>query len=76
MSKKVLIVYATGGMGHVTAAKAAEEAFKNKYPDVEVKSVDVIDYANKLYKKMFVDGYNYVSAKTPELWGFLYRTQK
>ncbi len=73
MSKKVLIVYATGGMGHVTAAKAVEEAFKNKYPEVEVKNVDVIDYANKLYKKVFVDGYNFVSAKRPELWGWLYR---
>jgi len=74
MPKKVLIVYATGGMGHVTAAKAVEEAFKNKYPEVEVKRVDVIDYAAKLYKKVFVDGYNYVSAKKPELWGWLYRT--
>jgi len=74
MSKKVLIVYATGGMGHVTAAKAVEQAFKEKYPEVEVKNVDVIDYAMKLYKKVFVDGYNYVSAKTPELWGWLYKT--
>ena len=74
MAKKVLIVYATGGMGHVTAARAVEQAFKNKYPDVEVKNVDVIDYASKLYKKIFVDGYNYVSAKKPELWGWLYRT--
>lgn len=73
MSKKVLIVYATGGMGHVTAAKAVEEAFKNKYPDVEVKNVDVIDYAATAYKKVFVDGYNYVSAKKPEMWGWLYK---
>ena len=74
MPKKVLIVYATGGMGHVTAAKAVEQAFKSKYPDVEVKNVDVIDYATKIYKKVFVDGYNYVSAKKPEFWGWLYRT--
>ncbi|MFA6410228.1 MAG: glycosyltransferase [Candidatus Buchananbacteria bacterium] len=74
MSKKVLIVYATGGMGHVSAAKAIEQAFKEKYSDVEIKNVDVIDFAMKVYKKVFVDGYNYVSAKTPELWGWLYRT--
>lgn len=74
MKKKILIVYATGGMGHVTAARAIEQAFKAKYPEVEVKNVDVIDYAVKLYKKVFVDGYNYVSAKTPELWGWLYKT--
>lgn len=56
----------------MTAAKAVEEAFKNKYPAVETKNVDVIDYANSLYKKIFVDGYNFVSAKKPELWGWLY----
>ncbi|MDX9893338.1 MAG: glycosyltransferase [Patescibacteria group bacterium] len=73
MAKKVLIVYATGGMGHVTAAKAVQQAFEEKYPEVEIKNVDVIDYANGLYKKVFVDGYNYVSAKKPEMWGWLYR---
>ncbi len=74
MSKKVLIVYATGGMGHVTAAKAIESAFKAKYPEIEVKNVDVIDFASKFYKKIFVDGYNWVSAKKPGLWGWLYKT--
>jgi processive 1,2-diacylglycerol beta-glucosyltransferase len=73
MAKKVLISYATGGMGHVSSARAIEEAFKAKYPEIEVKNVDVIDYANKLYQKVFVGGYNYVSAKTPQLWGWLYR---
>lgn len=73
MPKKVLIVYATGGMGHVTAAKAAEAAFKEKYPDVEVKNIDVIDFANAFYKKFFVDGYNYVSSNYPGAWGWLYR---
>ena len=72
MPKKVLIVYATGGMGHVTAARAIEDAFKNYYPEIEVSNIDVIDYANGLYKKIFVDGYNYVSAKKPQLWGWLY----
>ena len=74
MPKKVLIAYATGGMGHVTAARAIEEAFKNKYPEVEINKVDVIDYANTVYKKIFVDGYNFVSAKKPQMWGWLYKS--
>ncbi|NUM25211.1 MAG: glycosyltransferase [Candidatus Buchananbacteria bacterium] len=73
MPKKVLIVYATGGMGHVSAARAIESAFKQKYPEVEVNNIDVIDYANTVYKKFFVDGYNYVSAKKPQMWGWLYK---
>jgi processive 1,2-diacylglycerol beta-glucosyltransferase len=73
MSKKVLIVYATGGMGHVTAAKATLQAFEQFHPDVEVKNIDIIDFAHPLYKKFFVDGYNWVSSKKPGLWGWLYR---
>lgn len=73
MSKKVLIVYATGGMGHVTAAKAVEQAFAEKYPDVETKNVDVLDYSDPMYKKVFVDGYNWVSSRKPGVWGKLYR---
>ncbi|MBI5221444.1 MAG: glycosyltransferase [Candidatus Magasanikbacteria bacterium] len=71
--KKVLITYATGGMGHVSAAKAIAEVFAKRYPDVEVKNIDIIDFASTVYKKVFVDGYNYISAKKPEVWGFLYR---
>lgn len=59
-------------MGHVTAARAVEQAFKNKYPAVEVKNVDIVSFANRLYRKAFVEGYNMISAKKPELWGWLY----
>lgn len=72
--KKVLIVYATGGMGHVTAAKAVEQAFASYHEYVDVKCVDVIEFANPIYKKVFVDGYNWISAKKPEFWGWLYKT--
>lgn len=74
MPKKVLIVYASGGMGHIMAAKAIEQAFKRKYQDMEVKNVNVIDFANKSYKFFFVDGYNWVSAHAPWVWGWLYQT--
>jgi len=73
MTKKVLIVYTSGGMGHVMAAKAAEQALRRKYPDVEVKNVNVIDFASRTYKFFFVEGYNYISAKLPGLWAWLYK---
>ncbi len=74
MSKKVLIVYASGGMGHVMAAKAVQQAFARKYPEIEVKNVNVIDFSSRIYRLFFVDGYNYVSAKMPGVWAWLYRT--
>ncbi|MBN1779441.1 MAG: glycosyltransferase [Candidatus Buchananbacteria bacterium] len=72
MTKKVLIVYATGGMGHVSAAKAIEQAFKNNHAEVRTLNVDVIDYSTEVYRKFFVDGYNYISSKKPKVWGKLY----
>jgi processive 1,2-diacylglycerol beta-glucosyltransferase len=70
--RKVVIFYATGGRGHVTAAKALEQSFAEHYPDVEVKNLDILDFASATYRKIFVDGYNYVSARHPRLWGRLY----
>lgn len=72
-NKRVLVVYATGGMGHVTAAKAVVQAFSEEYSDVEVKNVDVLDYSDPVYKKVFVGGYNWVSSNKPGVWGKLYR---
>ncbi|OGY47633.1 MAG: hypothetical protein A2840_01280 [Candidatus Buchananbacteria bacterium RIFCSPHIGHO2_01_FULL_47_11b] len=73
MSKRILIVHATGGMGHVTAAKAVTEVFQTEYRDVEVKNVNILDYANRFYRTVFVDGYNWLSTNEPALWGRLYK---
>ena len=73
MAKKVLIVYATGGMGHVSAAKAIAEAFQKNFSEVEIKNVDILDFGNSWFRVVFVDGYNYISAKFPKMWGWLYR---
>ena len=71
--KKVLIIYTSGGMGHVTAAKAIFEVFTAKHPEIETKNINAIDYSNKLFERVFVEGYNLASAKTPKVWGFLYK---
>ena len=73
MSKRILIVHATGGMGHVTAAKAVTEVFQTEYRDVVVKNINILDYANRFYRTVFVDGYNWMSANEPALWGRLYK---
>ena len=70
--KRVLIVYATGGMGHVTAARAVAQAFAEQFPDVAVETCDILDFASRWYRLIFVHGYNYISAKLPKFWGWLY----
>src|SRR3989344_3403001 len=73
MVKRVIIAYASGGMGHVMAAKALEKVFRQRYPAVAIQNINVIDFAPRWFEKTFVDGYNFISAKVPQIWGWLYQ---
>ncbi|MCX7956824.1 MAG: hypothetical protein N2643_02890, partial [Endomicrobia bacterium] len=42
MKKRLIILTASYGTGHITAAKSIQEAFLMLYPDVEVKVVDFL----------------------------------
>jgi processive 1,2-diacylglycerol beta-glucosyltransferase len=71
-NKKVLILYAPFGAGHKTAAKAIEEAFKEKYPDVEAKNVDVLDFGFKIFRYSAPFIFDYINAKIPFLYKWIY----
>ena len=70
--KKIIILYSTGGMGHKKAAMALEEAFKKRQNEVEVKSIDTLDYGDGLYKFIYVKLYVFLMTSARWLWGFLY----
>ena len=44
--KKILIVYASAGMGHVKASVSIEEAFKFYHPDLIVRRLDIFNHVN------------------------------
>ncbi|MDQ3181375.1 MAG: hypothetical protein M3Q33_12745 [Acidobacteriota bacterium] len=46
MFKKVLILSASVGAGHLRAADALEKAFKKQGAAEEVKNIDVLNYTN------------------------------
>ncbi len=71
--KKILILYAKYGGGHLSAANAIEKYIKNHYSDTaEVKNVDCIEYVNKFVNKVSTDTYVYLVKKKPKLWKKLY----
>jgi len=74
LRKKVLIISAKAGAGHMRAAAALEEVFKESYPDVEVKNVDALEYANPAFRKTFSATYNILATDLPRLWAFMYET--
>ena len=53
MGKKILIAYATAGVGHKKAAMAINETFKNVDGDFDVKLIDVLDYSLPWFKKWY-----------------------
>lgn len=70
---RVLILHASGGMGHVKAAVAVAAAFAMRHPDVAVRNVNVLDFARPVFRFFYEDGYNFISAHWPWFWGWLYR---
>lgn len=71
--KKILILYASLGVGHKTAAMAIAEAFAYKYPDIKVKSVDVLDFLFDIFKHGLPWVYYRTTSKTPTLYRWIYK---
>lgn len=74
MAKKILIAYATAGIGHKKAALAVRDALIAKNSGADVKVIDVLDYTNPFFKVSYPNVYLLLINKLILLWGFLYYT--
>ncbi len=70
---KVLIVYTTAGMGHQRAAQALKLSFERMLPNSEASVVDVLDYSNVVFRKMYNRIYLELIKELPELLGYIYK---
>lgn len=71
--KKVLILYATAGIGHKKASMAVKAAFDElKLPEVEVTMADALDYTNEFFKWSYLKAYLLMVNKLPTIWGLSY----
>ncbi|MBD2578245.1 glycosyltransferase [Oscillatoria sp. FACHB-1406] len=68
---KILILYSSLGSGHISAAKALEEAFA-RFPEVTVTSEDALDYASPIYRSAVTQAYKQLSEKAPQLYKAFY----
>ncbi len=74
MKKRVLILSASVGSGHVKAAEALAAAMRRR-PDVEeVLSDDSLDHTNVLHKQLYSTLYAKLSALLPEFLGWWYES--
>jgi processive 1,2-diacylglycerol beta-glucosyltransferase len=71
MSKKILILHASFGSGHVSAAEALNEAFAH-FNVAEVRIEDTVALANSLVGSVVSEGYQQLAEKAPRLYGWLF----
>ena len=74
MLRKVLLLSASAGAGHVRAAEAIERAFKQteNAESREVQHIDVLNYTNKLFRHLYSKAYIDLVNKLPEVPGWVY----
>jgi processive 1,2-diacylglycerol beta-glucosyltransferase len=72
MFKKVLILSASAGAGHIRAAQAVERAFLEMEAAEEVRHIDTLQYTNKIFRNLYSKAYIDMVNNAPELLGWLY----
>ncbi len=72
MFKKVLILSAAVGAGHLRAAEALEKTFKQLNAAEEVKNIDVLNYTNPLFRRLYGKAYLDMVNAMPEVLGWMY----
>lgn len=70
--KKVLILYAKYGGGHLSAANSLSSYIEKNYPDDKVLVVDCVESVTPFMSKITTKAYEYMAKKAPGLWKKMY----
>lgn len=69
---RVLILHASIGFGHLSAARALESAFRKQGAE-HVWVEDVLAYGPRLFGKLYAGSYMELAENLPELWAYYYK---
>jgi processive 1,2-diacylglycerol beta-glucosyltransferase len=72
MFKRVLILSASAGAGHLRAAEAIEKAFIQLGAAQELRNIDTLEYTSKLFHNLYSKAYIELAGRVPEGYGWLY----
>lgn len=72
MKKKILILSASVGAGHMRAADAIEKSLKQNHPQIETKNIDVLEYTNPLFRRLYGKLYLDMVKTMPDVLGWIY----
>lgn len=70
---RILILYASIGGGHASAARALEKVFRER-GIADIENRDVFEFGGELLRKAVVGSYTVTSEKAPFLWKIFYES--
>jgi processive 1,2-diacylglycerol beta-glucosyltransferase len=72
MAKRILVLSAAVGAGHLRAAQAVELALRELDPAADVRNLDVLALTNAPFRRIYADAYLDLVNKAPHVLGFFY----
>ncbi|HWB54127.1 MAG TPA: glycosyltransferase [Tepidisphaeraceae bacterium] len=69
---RIVILSASVGAGHIRAAQAIESALGQVLPNATIAHVDVLQFTNRVFRRVYSQGYFKAVATAPKFVGFLY----
>jgi processive 1,2-diacylglycerol beta-glucosyltransferase len=72
MAKRILVLSASVGAGHLRAAQAVELALKELDPNAEVKNLDVLEFTNAAFRRIYAQLYLDLVNRAPHVLGYFY----
>jgi len=69
---KILVLSASVGAGHLRAAEAVELALRELAPEAVVKNIDVLQWTNKTFRRIYGQAYLDLVNKAPHVLGYFY----
>ena len=69
---KVIILSATTGGGHMSAANAISEYLSEQ--NIETKVVDTLEYISPILNKTITETYEFLAKRSPKLWKLMYNS--
>jgi processive 1,2-diacylglycerol beta-glucosyltransferase len=72
MSRRILVLSASVGAGHLRAAQAVELALRRLDPDAHVENYDVLEFTNAAFRRLYSAAYFDLVNKAPHVLGYFY----
>jgi processive 1,2-diacylglycerol beta-glucosyltransferase len=72
MSQRVLVLSASVGAGHLRAAQAVQLALQQLNPEGTVENIDVLEFTNTAFRKLYGQAYLDIVNKAPHVLGYIY----